>query len=133
MVTKENEKPDKTALHAAWCVYEVLKSLMADTVSVYPVVTTERVKFPAVCVTRTGMRESPVKLGKPADTAIVAVGCYSPDYITSLEVAETVRGLLENNSYNVDTLTIRSCQMSNATEEWSDGIFAQVLIFNIKL
>ena len=127
---------NKTSLSAG----AIIRALLADdpdvtaiTDKIYPVVTDEA-KLPYIVYARTGLVSDPHKSGGPgADEVNISVLCMAARYHESVDLAEAVRGALDNCTAVHDGLRMRVCQLSNASEDWANDAFIQRLDFRIKI
>lgn len=108
----------------------------ARTNKVYPVAT-DKAELPYILYRRASMEQNPQKTGNPgADTVQMEVICFAADYDDCLELAEAVRGALDNKrdmQTDDETLTMRSCLLVDSEEAWQDDAYVQQLIFNVKV
>ena len=98
---------------------------------------TDKAELPYILYRRASMEQNPQKTGNPgADTVQMEVICFAADYDDCLELAEAVRGALDNKrdmQTDDETLTMRSCLLVDSEEAWQDDAYVQQLIFNVKV
>ena len=130
---------NKTSLSAGVLIRELLldsAEVTAHTNKVYPVAT-DKAELPYILYRRASMEQNPQKTGNPgADTVQMEVICFAADYDDCLELAEAVRGALDNKrdmQTDDETLTMRSCLLVDSEEAWQDDAYVQQLIFNVKV
>jgi hypothetical protein len=130
---------NKTSLSAGVLIRELLldsAEVTARTNKVYPVAT-DKAELPYILYRRASMEQNPQKTGNPgADTVQMEVICFAADYDDCLELAEAVRGALDNKrdmQTDDETLTMRSCLLVDSEEAWQDDAYVQQLIFNVKV
>ena len=130
---------NKTSLSAGVLIRELLldsAEVTARTNKVYPVAT-DKAELPYILYRRASMEQNPQKTGNPgADTVQMEVICFAADYDDCLELAEAVRGALDNKrdmQTDDETLTMRSCLLVDSEEAWQDDAYVQQLIFNVRV
>ena len=130
---------NKTSLSAGVLIRELLldsAEVTARTNKVYPVAT-DKAELPYILYRRASMEQNPQKTGNPgADTVQMEVICFAADYDDCLELAEAVRGALDNKrdmQTDDETLTMRSCLLVDSEEAWQDDAYVQQLIFSVKV
>ena len=130
---------NKTSLSAGVLIRELLldsAEVTARTNKVYPVAT-DKAELPYILYRRASMEQNPQKTGNPgADTVQMEVICFAADYDDCLELAEAVRGALDNKrdmQTDDETLTMRSCLLVDSEEAWQGDAYVQQLIFNVKV
>ena len=130
---------NKTSLSAGVLIRELLldsAEVTARTNKVYPVAT-DKAELPYILYRRASMEQNPQKTGNPgADSVQMEVICFAADYDDCLELAEAVRGALDNKrdmQTDDETLTMRSCLLVDSEEAWQDDAYVQQLIFNVKV
>jgi len=129
----------KTSLSAGAIIREILladAAVAALTNKVFPVVTDQAV-LPYILYRRAALSQNPTKAGNPgADTVQMEVICFADSYSASVELAEAVRGALDNLrdvETNDHTLAMRSCTLSDSEEAWQDDAYLQQLVFTVKI
>lgn len=122
-----------TALSAGIIIRDILaNSASVRTNKVYPVIT-DYVEMPYIVYRRTALRHNPVKTGQGADTVQIEVLCLDSDYSKSVELAESVREVLEYAHVEKDGLVMRGCTLEDSEEFWQDDAYIQRLVFNVKI
>lgn len=125
----------KTILSSSIAIGHALASsveVMSRANKIFPVVASIQAELPYVCFRREETAHQPLK-GSMADTAQVAVLCFTSEYGDGVELAEAVRSALDGASFSVEGLTLRSCHLSKASEAWADDAFIQELLFTVKI
>lgn len=126
----------KTSLSAGLAVYAMLAGdggLSGMVTKIFPVVTDEA-ELPYIAYRRLSMAQDPVKHGWPgADTVRLQVSCFTASYAEGVRLAESVRRALDGKRYRKEGIDVRSCVLSDASEDWQDDAFVQHLIFDIKV
>lgn len=123
------------SLRATYAVYQLLTSCKALAgISVFPVVSEDNVKFPCICVSRTGLSEVSVKSRDRDITSTIAVTIYANDYLQGVNIAEEVlKNLKPNTAYTIpDVGRVREITLINGAEDW-DGVYIQTLAYNLKI
>ena len=94
----------------------------------------DKAELPYVAYRQVRLDQDPVKSGTPgADTVQYEVGCFAATYNGSVELAEAVRAALDNRRYANAGIVMRSCLLTNASEEWLDDAYCKTLTFTIKI
>lgn len=130
---------NKTSLSIGALIREILldsADVAARTNKVYPVAT-DKAELPYILYRRAALEQTAQKTGQPGvDTVQLEVICFAADYDDCLELAEAVRGALDNRrgmQSNDDTLALSSCQLVDSEEAWQDDAYVQQLIFSVKV
>ena len=127
---------DKSSLSAGELIRATLledAEVCAATTRIFPV-KAEDATLPYILYRRAELEASPQKSGKPGSEKLqIELDCCSQGYEEGLKLAETVRSALDFVSTENDGLQMRSCYLSNASEEYQGDIFMQKLIFTIKI
>ena len=128
--------------HTSLSVGRLLRSLLLESEGVrkrsngkiFPVrIPVDPAELPYIAYMRTGVTYEPDKGDDYADTAQVAVSCYSADYESGVELAESVRDVLDGAEGYNDEMAMRSCTLVNADETWEGDAFVQNLVFEIRI
>lgn len=126
----------KSSLSAGEIIYSILSadtdvSRLAN--KVFPVAV-DAAELPYVAYRRAGMEHNPTKAGQPgADTVRIEINCYAATYSASVSLAEAVRTALDYSQGSATGLTMRSCILTDASEDYEDDAFVQSLTFTIKI
>lgn len=128
---------NKTSLSAGQLIRDILLSapeVTKRTRKIFPVVTDEA-RLPYILYRRTAYQQKPTKRRgeSGADLLQMEVICYTADYAEGVELAEAVRGALDNIEGKDDDLVMRSCTLQDAEESWQDDAYLQQLVFNINI
>jgi len=126
-----------TSINVGAFVRELLSKsdeVRAITARVFPISVDEAV-LPYISYRRTKMQQVPTKRGMPgADTVEVEVNCFAKTYGESIDLAEAVRSAMDGACLTLDGgLCMRSCYLSDGSEDWQDDAFIQQLVFTIKI
>lgn len=125
-----------TSLSAGLAVYAMLsadEAVSSAARKVFPIATDEA-ELPYIAYRRLSMAQDPVKHGWPgADTVRLQVSCFTASYAEGVRLAESVRRALDGKRYRKEGIDVRSCVLSDASENWQDDAFVQHLIFDIKV
>ncbi|MCD8265557.1 MAG: DUF3168 domain-containing protein [Prevotellaceae bacterium] len=129
---------NKSILSAGEILRNVLASdegVSAVTSKIFPVVVEDAAVLPYIAYSRQGLDSQAVKTGRPADTAQIEVACYAASYAGSVDLAEAVRDALEGLQTEPDGngFRIRSCHLTDATENIGDGCYVQYLTFTVRI
>ena len=130
----------RTGLSAGLAVYEALSESQEVTSrvnSIFPVYTPSEINAPSICYALTGIDPSPAKTGDgftTSDAVEVTILCIAPDYPACVDLAETVRGVLEGLQGETDTgMRMSCCRLVGQDEDWQDGAYIKILIFNMTI
>lgn len=99
---------------------------------IFPVVTYDAI-LPYIAYRRIDLSPALTKSASGADTVNIEICCFSASYQDSLELAELVRMALDFKAWELAGIKIRSCNLTNSSETWSNDAYTQSLIFTIKL
>lgn len=126
-----------TSINAGAFIREILSEdngVKAITTRVFPISVDEAV-LPYISYRRIRMQQQPIKFGLPgADTIEVEVNCFTQTYAESVELAEAVRAALDGKQYSLNSgLIMRSCYLSDGSEDWQGDAFVQQLVFTIRI
>lgn len=126
-----------TSINAGAFIREVLSQndeVRAITTRVFPI-SVDEATLPYISYRRSRMQQTPAKYGAPgADTVEVEVNCFAQTYGESVDLAEAVRNALDGTQYTLDNgLVMRSCYLSDGSEDWQDDAFVQQMVFTIRI
>jgi len=93
--------------------------------------TAENIDYPLIVTRRTELLTEYSK-DCHSDSASVEIICYSVSYTDSVELAEKVRNALEYFTGTVEGILISRARLSGISEDYTDGIYYQQLLFDIK-
>ena len=125
----------KSSLSAGEIIRAMLiedNEVMARVNKVFPVVE-DKADLPYIVYRRTQLEQDPTKAGRGADTVGIEILCYTAGYTEGVELAEAVRGALDNRQGETDGLIMRSCYLTDSEEAWQDDAYVQQLVFNVKI
>lgn len=125
----------KSSLSAGEIIRAMLiedSEVMARVNKVFPVVE-DKADLPYIVYRRTQLEQDPTKAGRGADTVGIEILCYTAGYTEGVELAEAVRGALDNRQGETDGLIMRSCYLTDSEEAWQDDAYVQQLVFNVKI
>lgn len=125
----------KTSLSAG----EIIRALILQGLSesgksmkVYPIIS-DKADLPYITYRRESLEPHPQK-GVPAnDSVAIVVECFTSRYTEGVELAEIVRSSLDGRSGGLGWLNMRSCVLSDASEDWHDDAFVQTLVFTVRI
>jgi hypothetical protein len=100
---------------------------------VYPLVADNNAKFPFVIYKRVNLISDGCKDGIYEDDVTVEITVVGDKYQQTIEIANTIRGILEKQYVVFDNMIINDAKISLATEEYSGGAFVQRMQFNFKI
>ena len=126
---------NKSVLSAGKIISYVLENnteVRSRVSNIFPIVS-NKATLPYLYYRRVGFLQIPQKIGKGADTVMIQVVCCTKDYESGVELAEAVRNALDYQQAEHDGLVMRSCNLTDSDENWSDDAFIQNLIFTIKI
>ena len=89
--------------------------------------------FPYVSFMHGNISSSYTKDGWSEDTTEVTIIAVSDDYSQTVDIAETVRELLDNKAYKDEDIYISEMRLSGATEDQIENVFVQRLSFDVKV
>lgn len=126
-----------TSINAGAFIREILSEdngVKAITTRIFPI-SVDEATLPYISYRRIRMQQQPSKFGLPgADTVEVEVNCFTQTYAESVELAEAVRAALDGKQYSLGSgLIMRSCYLSDGSEDWQDDAFVQQLVFTIRI
>lgn len=101
------------------------------TIKTYPIVADNDAKYPFIVYKRIGLNSLICKDGNYEDVATVEVTVIAEKYATSVNIAQQVREALEDNYDTFDGMEIETT-LQSGTEEFSDNVYTQKLIYRIK-
>lgn len=121
-------------LSASMIIGAVLSDKVASEVTkIFPVVAAKEAVAPYICYRRVKLEGQSVK-GYPSATAgRVEVLIFTSEYSEGVMLAEKVKDALDGCSCRMGDLTMRSCRLVDAAEDWGDDVFAQQLLFEIRI
>lgn len=125
----------RTSLSAGIAIYDLLtqdEELMRRVTKVFPVVT-EEAQLPYVAYARTRMEVAKPKGAAGSDRVEITVRCYAATYGESVEIAEIVRGVLDDAQWSGSGMTMRGCVLTGSSESATDDAFVQELVFGIRI
>lgn len=126
-----------TSINAGAFIREILsqdEGVSNFTDRIFPI-SVDEATLPYISYRRSKMQQVPTKHGSPgADTVEVEVNCFAKTYGDSVELAEAVRKALDGVQSTLDDgLHMRSCYLSDGSEDWQDDAFVQQLVFTIRI
>lgn len=126
-----------TSINAGAFIREILSEdngVKVITTRIFPI-SVDEATLPYISYRRIRMQQQPNKFGLPgADTVEVEVNCFTQTYAESVELAEAVRAALDGKQHILDGgLVMRSCYLSDGSEDWQDDAFVQQMIFTIRI
>lgn len=129
----------KTSLSAGELIREILldsADVVARTNKIFPVAI-ETAILPYILYRRASLEQNPTKAGSPgADAVNIEVICFTEKYADGVELAEAVRGALDNLrdvETNDHSLALRSCTLIDSEEAWQDDAYVQQLVFTVRI
>ena len=125
----------KTSLSAGIIVGELLSNAIVRKKlanKVFPVVT-DKATLPYIRYRRVDLMTNSTKESATADTSVIAVECFTTDYSEGVRLAEVVRDALDHKQARYGNLTMRSCTLVKAGEDFANDAYIQTLIFNVKI
>lgn len=126
----------KTSLSAGEIIRAVLledAEVAARTKKIFPVAT-DSAELPYILYRRSAFSPNPQKSGRPnADEIQVEVNCFTERYSEGVELAEAVRGALDQVSAEHEGLHLRSCYLLESEEAYQDDAYVQQLVFSMKM
>ena len=106
---------------------EIIKGIVSN--KIYPLVAEESTTFPFVIFRKNNVNTEYSKDGSVRDSVSFSVTAIAVDYITTIDIAERVRELLENKRNNYfNRITLES-----VTEDYMDNAYVQELTFTAKI
>ena len=124
-------------LSAGIAIVAMLKAneqLIEKVNKLYPIVVDESAN-PKIVFRRNNLSDTPTKFsnGNYSMTASYEVMIVADTYEESVDIAEMVVDTLNGKTYSDDTMTMRSCYLTNARKTWQADAFIQSLTFSIKI
>lgn len=99
---------------------------------IFPLVANADTTYPFIVYSRTGLTVEYCKDGTVENTVDFLILSVSDNYVESLEIANQIRSILENERYKDDTIKISSIRLSSVQEEYMENAYIQRLNFTIK-
>ena len=94
---------------------------------IYPLVAEESTTFPFIIYRKNNIQTEYTKDGRVFDVADISITVVANDYITTVNVSERIRELIEWNKEFTDA------RMISNTDEYIDNAYVQELTFSIKI
>lgn len=114
-------------------IYHVLTNSNDIKCKVYPLVADNDAKFPFIVYRRINLVSSASKDGVFEDDVTVEIVVVCDKYSDSINIATTIRNLLERQSVVFDNLEINDGVLTLANEEFNNNTYIQRLQFNFKI
>lgn len=120
----------------------IVRALLLDTplvrergVKVFPVFQpSEKAILPYIDYRRASLVATPVKgVARTPDTIELVLNVYTARYAEGVELAEAVRAALDCRRAQADGLTMRSCCLTDSSEDYQADAYIQQLIFTIRI
>lgn len=108
---------------------ELLQYVKRENISA--LVANENTTFPFIVFSRTNLTPKYTKSGLLESLISFEIVCVSNDYIESLEIANTVRNLLEGKCYTDSELNIKQILLSSVNEDYLYDAYVQRLTFSM--
>lgn len=97
---------------------------------IYPLIAEQSTTYPFVIYYRDNVSVNRVsKDGYGEDEVNFTVVCVSDNYSQSVDIANTVRKVLEKQRINGQDITITNSHIVSVDESWADNAFVQRLTF----
>ena len=93
--------------------------------NIYPLVAEEEVKLPFITFTKSSVVPSYYKVGVADDKVSFTVNIVANDYVTTVNIAERIRQLLEGRTSSY----FKRIELSNCYENYSNDNYVQNLQF----
>ena len=125
----------RTALSAGLIVKELLEvpQITEKVTNIVSVFATSDMETPYIAYRRVSMPVEYTKQGAK-DVAQLEVAVYGGTYKESVDLAEAVRDALEGMTGESQCgLALSRCSLVDASEDWGEGAFIQILIFNVEI
>lgn len=106
---------------------EIIKGYVSN--KIYPLVAEESTTFPFIIFRKNNIQTEYTKDGRTFDIVDFSVTVVANDYITTVDVSERVRELIElyRNDY------FKQIHLTNVTEDYIDNAYIQELQFTAKI
>jgi len=114
-------------------IYSTLTGCKDITCNVYPLVADNDAKFPFIVYRRVNLSSYNTKDGLTEDSVTVEIVVVSDKYSVGLDLATSIRTLLEKQSVTYDDIEINDATLETATEEYSNSSYIQKMQFNFKI
>lgn len=108
-------------------IYSVLSQI--EGVKSYPLVADNDAKFPFIVYKRNDLASSGCKDGYYEDDVFFEVNIITDTYFKGIEIANTVRRLLEVQYVTFEDMDIRNTIITMASEEFNNNAYIQKIIF----
>lgn len=97
---------------------------------IFPIVAPEGTNYPLVIYTRDSVMVTYTKTIPGFDNRITfTLRTYSPDYDESVDIANTIRNILERKTINFEDLHINDIRLISASETFTEDAFCTILTF----
>ena len=94
---------------------------------IFPMIAEESTTFPFIIYRKNTIQTEYTKDGRVFDIADISITVVANDYITTVNVAERIRELIEWNKEFADA------RMISNTDEYIDNAYVQEITFSIKI
>lgn len=96
---------------------------------IYPLIAESDAKFPFITFTRNGITTEYCKDGLIEDTVTFSVMVVSASYLSSLDIANRIRHILEKRKIEATDLTLYNIRLNNISESYTENSYIQELSF----
>jgi hypothetical protein len=114
-------------------IYSTLTNNKDIECRVYPLVADNDAKYPFIVYRRVNLVSSSSKDGIFEDSVTVEIVVVCDKYSDSINIATTIRNILERQSIVFDNLEINDGMLVMANEEFNNDTYIQRLQFNFKI
>lgn len=96
---------------------------------IYPLIADNDAKYPFVIYRRTNLVSNGCKDGVIEDSVDIEITIVSDTYHSSIELAKTIRNLLEKQQVSYNGIFINDASITMANEEYSNNSYIQRMNF----
>ena len=123
-----------SVLSASIVMGAVLQDQVGNLVSkIFPVIAVKDAEAPYICYSRIKLSQDPIKIGAGPKAAHIQVDCFTREYGEGVELAEAVNNALDGCQCKLGDISMRSCMLINAGEDYRDDTFVQTLLYQVKI
>ena len=104
--------------------------LKQSVTGVYPIIAENDAKYPFITYTRDNIYTNECKDGYYEDKVTFSVMVVSANYISSLDIANRVRAILEQKKINTKDVILYNVKLTGIDESFNDNAYIQNLSFD---
>lgn len=113
---------------------KAIAELLSPILPVYAVIADHGATYPCAVYKRTGLIPKPSKdFYNTVEESNIEIYIAAIDYQESIDLALKVKDILEYRNKSVGVFPILNCQLIDASEDWKDDAFIQILTFRFQV